>query len=282
MRPSTRASLVTSRTYHSLSTRLHTGFRETSARNHREHNLIHQSHSRRTGSYDRLSIEARSKYRKLTGIYTRKRAKLTHTTDLNLVDELPASVLVTRTHVRYWHRGILAGYSTHGGGQVATITDVGVRALSCALSIRQTPPNPTSRTLTTVLHEDAIFVYMRLKDPEVRSLPSDFFVARSKVRRSFDFLLRRLTSRVGISRLVQSSFRCIDRVYSSRDLLSTSLCDRIFKSVSLLKMDLSCDFLFFFLFFLSVLTNSSNIHTRWNEVGDIYFLFVVMYFICLI
>lgn len=140
-------------------------------------------------------------------------------------------------------------YSTHGGGQVATITDVGVRALSCALSIRQTPPNPTSRTLTTVLHEDAIFVYMRLKDPEVRSLPSDFFVARSKVRRSFDFLLRRLTSRVGISRLVQSSFRCIDRVYSSRDLLSTSLCDRIFKSVSLLKMDLSCDFLFFFSFF---------------------------------
>lgn len=280
MRPSTRASLVTSRTYHSLSTRLHTGFRETSARNHREHNLIHQSHSRRTGSYDRLSIEARSKYRKLTGIYTRKGAKLTHTTDLNLVDELPASVLVTRTHVRYWHRGILAGYSTHGGGQVATITDVGVRALSCALSIRQTPPNPTSRTLTTVLHEDAIFVYMRLEDPEVRSLPSDFFVARSKVR-SFDFLLRRLTSRVGISRLVQSSFRCIDRVYSSRDLLSTSLCDRIFKSVSLLKMDLSCDFLFFF-FFLSVLTNSSNIHTRWNEVGDIYFLFDVMYFICLI
>lgn len=34
--------------------------------------------------------------------------------------------------------------------------------------------------------------------------------------------------------------------YSSRDLLSTLLCDRIFKSVSLLKMDLSCDFFFFF------------------------------------
>lgn len=42
----------------SLSTRLHTGFRDTSARNHREHNLIH---SRRTGPDDRLSIEARSK-----------------------------------------------------------------------------------------------------------------------------------------------------------------------------------------------------------------------------
>lgn len=28
---------------------------------------------------------------------------------------------------------------------------------------------------------------MRLKKPEVRSLPSDFFIVRSKVRRSFDF-----------------------------------------------------------------------------------------------
>lgn len=28
---------------------------------------------------------------------------------------------------------------------------------------------------------------MRLKKPEVRSLPSDFFIARSKVHRSFDF-----------------------------------------------------------------------------------------------
>lgn len=241
MRPSTRASLVTSWTYHSLSTRLHTGFRETSARNHREHNLIHQSHSRRTGSYDRLSIEARSKYRKLTGIYTKKRAKLTHTTDLNLVDELPASVLVTRTHVRYWHRGILAGYSTHGGGQVATITDVGVRALSCALSIRQTPPNPTSRTLTTVLHEDAIFVYMRLEDPEIRSLPSDFFVTRSKVRRSFDFFYD-VWPLASESRVLYNRRFDVSIAYSSRDLLSTLLCDRIFKSISLLKMDLSCDF----------------------------------------
>lgn len=62
VRPSTRASLVTSRTYHSLSTRLHTGFRGTAARNHREHNLIHRVTRGETGPDDRLSIGARSKW----------------------------------------------------------------------------------------------------------------------------------------------------------------------------------------------------------------------------
>lgn len=58
------------------------------------------------------------------------------------VDELPAdSVLVSRTHVRYWHRWILArilesrrpGRGHHQRRCSRTL---------CALSIRQTPPNP--------------------------------------------------------------------------------------------------------------------------------------------
>lgn len=52
----------------SLSARLHTGFRGTSARNHREHNLVHESHSRRdwvqtgSGSRYRSTIHERSEY----------------------------------------------------------------------------------------------------------------------------------------------------------------------------------------------------------------------------
>lgn len=204
----------------SLSARLHTGFRGTSARNHREHNFIHESHSRRAGPDDRLAISrARSKRAKTTATDqpdAKKRAKWTHTT------RLVTSSTSYRLRCSSLGRTYAIDIGEYSPDTRLTVAARSRRSPTYVFAhsharYRSDKPRQSPRrrvTLTTVRHRDAMFVYMRLKDPEARSLPSDFFVARSKVRRSFDFpatvepLAPPFPPPVRLSR---RRIRCIDR-----------------------------------------------------------------------
>ena len=94
----------------SLSARLHTGIRGTSARNHREHNLVHESHSRRDWVQAGSALDNRSTIQNeadndhgwlTVRDETREMDAHDRLTGEPRRDELPAPVLVTRTHVRY-------------------------------------------------------------------------------------------------------------------------------------------------------------------------------------
>lgn len=169
----------------SLSARLHTGFRGTSARNHREHNLVHESHSRRdwVQAGSALDTGARSKRSEYD------HGRLTERDETREMDAHDRLVNLVETSYRLRCSSLGRTYAIDiGEHSPDTRLTVAARSRRSPTYVfahsharyrsdkpRQSPRTP--RTLATVLRQDAMFVYMRLKDPEVRSLPSDFFAA---------------------------------------------------------------------------------------------------------
>lgn len=114
---------------------------------------------------------------------------------------------------------------------------------------------------------------MRLKKPEVRSLPSDFFIARSKVRRSFDF-----PTTFNPSRRNFATCAIIVSMYRSCTIHTTRY--RLYRATASLNLVIAkCGFIVFpYRKILSVLMDPFGAKYGRRKTG--YFLFITAYLLC--